>query len=286
MRIAALLTCHNRRLKTLECLSRLHACTLEPGDALSVFLVDDGSTDGTAAAVAEQFPAVQVIAGDGNLFWNGGMRTAFAAAMAQGFDAYIWLNDDTMLYPDALRTLRNSGLAQPGPGIAVGATCDPHTGVLTYGGLVSLAWHSPHYYVHLPVAEHAQPCRTLNGNCVWIPASVAAAVGNLDPVFVHAIGDWDYGFRAARLGFKLWQAPGFVGECSQNPVQAESLADRANIRLQWRKVCSPKRIPPRAWRSFVRRHYGLLWPLYFLRPYLAVLARGLVAKSRLLLGRA
>lgn len=285
MRLAALLTCHNRRDKTLECLRALHACAL-PGDwELAVYLVDDGSHDGTGAAVRALYPHATVIDGDGSLFWNGGMRAAFGAALQHDHDAYLWLNDDTLLYPDALGRLMACAdeLAQASGrwrDIVVGATCDAYTGQLTYGGLVSRSRWSPHYYVHLPVSDRLQPCQTLNGNCVLIPRAVANAIGNIDGAFVHTIGDWDYGFRARRAGFGVWMAPGFVGACSQNPVTVQPLAERASVRVQWRRVCGPKRVPPRAWRTFVRRHCGVLWPVYFARPYVSAVARALLAKCR------
>lgn len=285
MRLAALLTCHNRRDKTLECLRALHASALPGGSELAVYLVDDGSRDGTGVAVRAQFPHVTVVDGDGSLFWNGGMRLAFGTAMQHNHDAYLWLNDDTLLYPDALANLMACAdtLAQASGrwrDIVVGATCDADTGKLTYGGLVSRGRWSPHYYVHLPVSDRPQPCQTLNGNCVLIPREVASAIGNIDAAFVHAIGDWDYGFRAQRAGFGLWMAPGFVGTCSQNPVTVQPLAERASVRAQWRRVCGPKRVPPRAWRTFVRRHCGVFWPVYFARPYVSVVARALLAKCR------
>jgi GT2 family glycosyltransferase len=101
MKIAVLMTCHNRREDArLSCCA--HASALPAGLAFDVFLVDDGSTDGTSAGVAAEYPDVHLIGGDGSLFWNGGMRRAFDAALRGTFDAYLWLNDDTMLYPDAL----------------------------------------------------------------------------------------------------------------------------------------------------------------------------------------
>jgi hypothetical protein len=36
-----------------------------------------------------------VLGGDGSLFWNGGMRLAYADAMRSDFDYYLWLNGDT-----------------------------------------------------------------------------------------------------------------------------------------------------------------------------------------------
>ena len=64
---------------------------------LNVYLVDDGSTDGTSEAVKKNFPQVNIIKGDGTLFWNGGMRVAFSKAMESEHDYYLWLNDDTIL---------------------------------------------------------------------------------------------------------------------------------------------------------------------------------------------
>ena len=49
MNISVLMTCHNRRELTLKCLGLLLS---QIGEDARVYLVDDGSTDGTAVAVA------------------------------------------------------------------------------------------------------------------------------------------------------------------------------------------------------------------------------------------
>src|SRR4028118_1511310 len=103
--IAVLMTCHNRKLKTLLTLESLFRQTLTSEIALSVYLVDDGSTDGTSEEVQQKYPQVKLFSGDGNLFWNGGMRIAFSEAMKDEPDYYLWLNDDTVLAPEALNTL-------------------------------------------------------------------------------------------------------------------------------------------------------------------------------------
>ena len=98
LKIAVLLTCHNRKGKTLSCLDNLFKAALPMHTGLEVFLVDDGSTDGTNKAVKNKFPAVNIIPGNGNLFWNQGMRLAWqTAAEAEEFNFYLWLNDDTLL---------------------------------------------------------------------------------------------------------------------------------------------------------------------------------------------
>ena len=90
--VAILMACHNRREKTMACLDALLTSDLVTDTALEVFLIDDGSTDGTSNAVSSLYPAVHLIAGDGNLYWNGGMRVAFAAAMHKGFYFNILVN--------------------------------------------------------------------------------------------------------------------------------------------------------------------------------------------------
>lgn len=286
MRIAVIVACHNRRETTLQCLKALHACELGQEHELALHLVDDGSKDGTADAVRASYPSARIIVGDGSLFWNGGMRVAFESAIALDYDAYLWLNDDTWLFPHALetmlRTLRDTAQCCGGrEGVVVGSTCDPETGILTYGGLVRRRGARRHYYEHLAPAEMPQECESLNGNCVLIPRAVVMAIGNIDPAFVHAIGDWDYGFRARKAGFTLWLAPGFVGRCRENPVIDAPLSEQANIRQQLRRVCGPKGVPPRAWIVYVRRHCGHLWPVEFVRPYVGAVARALGAKLRL-----
>ena len=86
---AILLTCYNRKDQTLECLKSLKKNTL----FFKIFLVDDGSTDGTAKAVSACYPDVNIITGNGQLYWNRGMHLAWETASKNDFDFYIWIND-------------------------------------------------------------------------------------------------------------------------------------------------------------------------------------------------
>ena len=103
--IATIITCHNRKEKTLTCLTDLMNQDVISDIDLNVYLVDDGSTDSTGNAVKQNFPQVNVLQGDGTLYWNGGMRFAFSEAMKNNYDYYLWLNDDTFLYSNAIKLL-------------------------------------------------------------------------------------------------------------------------------------------------------------------------------------
>lgn len=278
MRVGVLMTCFNRRDKTVACLAALGACRLPPGVSLEVFLVDDGSTDGTTEAVTDAFPAVTVLRGDGSLFWNGGMRRAFEAASSAEVDGMLWLNDDTILMPHALEvvldtydTVRHQSPREP---IVVGATCDGSSGRLTYGGQVRKSRLRRTTFSLVSRADVPVECETLNGNCVFVPAAVFKVVGNLDPGFVHALGDLDYGLRARALGFPVWVSPGFVGTCSRNSVTGTFADGSLPMRVRLKKLLSPKGLPPKAWQIFTKRHCGVAWPVFWLMPYVRLLLSG------------
>ena len=103
-RVAVLLAAYHRRDLTLACLRSLRAQQL-PAVTLDLFVLDDAASDGTSEQIAEQFPEVTLLHGNGQLYWNGGMRSAFAAAMAGDYDYYLWMNDDTELDDGALAVL-------------------------------------------------------------------------------------------------------------------------------------------------------------------------------------
>jgi GT2 family glycosyltransferase len=57
----------NRKHYTKDCLLSLSAQTYS---VFKTIVVDDGSTDGTADMLKEEFPEVIVLKGTGNLFWT------------------------------------------------------------------------------------------------------------------------------------------------------------------------------------------------------------------------
>jgi GT2 family glycosyltransferase len=270
--LAVLITSHSRKAKTLECIRRVYNQEGRDAFCVKVYLVDDGSTDGTADAVRVQFPEATVLNGSGSLYWNGGMRLAFAHAMSKGFDFYLLLNDDTRLLPDAtaklLHTYRQVTTGAGADAIIVGSTFDSTTGRMSYGGMCSVSQFSPMDVRKIPPSNAPQRCDTINGNCVLIPHIVAATMGNLDPAFTHAMGDMDYGYRAKKAGCSLWIAPGYVGECVLNTGRGFWTDRSLSVRERWCRLLGPKGLPPREWFVFTSRHAGPLWPLYWLNPYL------------------
>lgn len=274
--LCALLTCFNRREMTVNCLAALARASEVAGVQLHAVLVDDGSTDGTADAVAAAFPWVRIVPTGGNLYWCRGMHVAFEVARSDRYDHYLWLNDDTQLMPDALARLfdsahtveRRDGEAA----IIVGSTVDATSGVLSYGGERRASWYLPLTLHHVQPTDQPQACETFNGNIVLIPRAVAERLGNISPEFEHAMGDTDYGLRARRAGIGIYVGAGVHGTCSGNPPTNTFKDASLSLRRRWQLMMSRKGLPWRSWLVLTRRHAGPFWPVYFSWPYVKLLA--------------
>ncbi|NDP28017.1 MAG: glycosyltransferase family 2 protein [Flavobacterium sp.] len=255
--IAVLLTCHNRKDKTLTCLQALYECVVPENYSFEVFLVDDGSTDGTGERVKSDFPDVTIILGDGNLYWNRGMYKAWeTASNTKGYDFYVWLNDDTMLYTNAYELVLRSSEQFNHQAIICGATCEKQSGKVSYSG-----WWKSEKTPILPNGE-IQQCEIVNGNFLLIPKTVFNKIGNLDWKFRHAIGDFDYGLRAQKAGFKCYITPSFVGSCESNPTLPKWCLISTPIVQRFKLLYSPLGYAePIPFFIYENRHFGLFTAL-------------------------
>ena len=269
--VAALITCHNRKAQTITCLGRLFQQSLPSETVLGVYLVDDGSTDGTAHEVGATYPAVNIIPADGTLYWSEGTRLAWRYASKADPDAYLLLNDDTALYPDALASLL--AIAKPfsaRPCIVVGSCRDAVTGHHTYGGELVRTRHPGQTIPLVPDDAETNRCDTFNGNCVLVTRAAFRLLGSLRS-FKHAIADTDYGLRATRMGIPLLLAPGYLATCQRNPIEG-SWRNRTLPRTQrMRLLIGRKGLPPWDWWRFLWQHAGLRALLYWPIPYVRVL---------------
>jgi GT2 family glycosyltransferase len=264
--VAVLMTCHDRRNITLRCLSTLKAQHLPDAWRIAIYLVDDGSSDGTSDAVKAAHPDVVVIPGTGDLYWTGGMSVADQAAITHRPDLLLWLNDDVELADGAIAMLLDSALETRQMAIVVGTAVDPDSKMATYGGYVRL--DRP---LNLELVQPNGQLRrvdTMNGNVVLVPLAVRDRVGPLDMRFQHNMSDMDYGFRARKAGVEVVVSPRVVGTCGKNPEKSTWSDPTVPLGQRLRAVVSVKGLPPRQWLRFTVRHTGWWWPRYFIGPYL------------------
>ena len=249
--IAVLLTVFNRKNKTLECLHRLYSQSSIVGYQVDVYLTDDGCTDGTPEAVNLQFPKIHIIKGNGNLFWNRGMYTAWKEASKKDYDFYIWLNDDTYIYTNAFNSLLQSSKIKENKAIIVGATQSTDHRKITYGGRL-VNGNIAQLNGNLVQIHH------FNGNIVLIPKFVFRKLGNLDYYFTHSKGDFDYGLRAGKLGIKMFQVGSCLGECDVHDCLDKWCNPHIPIKQRLKALYRPNGMPPKETYHLEKRHYGIL----------------------------
>jgi GT2 family glycosyltransferase/glycosyltransferase involved in cell wall biosynthesis len=270
-RISTVIACHNRRDTTLRCLDRLHAAAqLVPDLRLETILVDDGSRDGTASAVTARFPDTRIIQADGALWWAGAMELGLRACDPTA-DFQLWLNDDVLLRDDALARLIDAHDCwrdhHGQPPIIVGAVVAADDGAVTFGGGRRLGSH-PLRSARLALDDQPQRCELINGNVVLVPAPAAARLGGIDPVFigVQGMADTDYGLRAIALGVDVIVAPGSVGVCARDRRPPPWRDPDLGVVERLRAITGPRGCPWRPWLTFVRRHGGPWWPVWWAAP--------------------
>jgi FkbM family methyltransferase len=226
VRVAILMTCYNRVESTLLCLNSLYSANLPINTKFDIYLVDDKSPDQTGKIVKDKYPYVNVIFGNGSLYWNRGMRLAWKQARKQrDYDFYIWVNDDAQVNSNAFEVVFNDyhNLLSKGIEAIISGVCyDINTNEITYGG------RDIDFNLIIPNGL-PQPCRYISGNFTLISRKIFRELGFLSFKYMHAAGDNDYGIRAIRCGFQCFISSYKIALCFQNKVGAEQDWKNASI---------------------------------------------------------
>jgi len=273
--VYVLIPVHNRRAITLTCLNTLqHNGDL---DLYQIVVIDDGSTDGTAAAIRTAFPTVTVLLGDGQLWWTGAIAKGMEYAYRHGADYFIWLNDDTLCLPSALSQLVDHCIATP-RGIAT-AQCYASAQLLqpTYGGQTK---HP--FSVRLVATPQGQqrPCDCMSGNLVCLPQAVVADIG-YPPAeqLPHCRADIVYTLMAKRAGYNLQVLGDAIAIAELNPLDEGWALSAIPMSQRWQMLFSLKsNIHPPTYWVYCQRVFGWLGPTLFAAVYLKLLAFTLAKK--------
>ncbi len=268
IKTAVILTVFNRREVTLKGFRTLYRSIEylqnerpDEGYEFDIYMTDDGCTDGTADAVRKEFPKVQIIQGNGNLYWSGGMRKAWQTAIDSNekYEFYLWFNDDAELYENALEVMFDSYFHSDKNSIISGAFCDKD-GNASYGG------RDRNKKIIHPDGSY-KDIFFINGNLVLITDNIVKRNGLLDPKFVHIGGDWDYGLRARSQGYCLVLTPSYIGFTDRHDDENF----RGNLFARFKRLYSKKQNPSIVF-LFNRRHFGLFNALKeFVKQHIIVL---------------
>ena len=141
-------------------------------------------------------------------------------------DFYLWLNDDVVLYSDAIQNALKLAIEMPNS-VIVGKVCDPVTKEVTYGGLERMGRNPLRVKLIENKYENIE-VTTFNGNFVLIPRNIHDLVGRIDGDFSHGFADLDYGYRVRKQCFNIYLLRTPVGSCS-----TDRKSTRLNSSHEW-----------------------------------------------------
>lgn len=202
---------HDGLEDTLTCLRSLSQVNWS---ALSVILVDNGSSDGTAAAVRAGFARVSVIERAHNAGFAEGSNIGIRHALGAGADYVLLLNNDTTLEPDAIAHCVQAARENAN----VGAVCP----LIYFAEPPTLVWYAgaafdPRRARSGRVLGYRETDRgqftargetdRATGAALLLVRAAIEQVGLLDRELFFLYEDVDWSLRARDAGWRVWLEP-------------------------------------------------------------------------------
>ena len=216
---------HNRIKLTLKCLRSLKQQI--NFKKLNIFIVDDGSTDKTRHYVKKNFPKVNILNGDGSLYWGGAIRFGIECALKNGNkkDWILILSNDVELKCNTIQELifladKYKRKALVG---ALSVNFKDKATIIKSGTIVR-SWFfniTEHIYKgqKLKTINNLKPVEVdfLTGRCLLHPIEVFSKAGNYNSQrFRHYGGDDEFTMRVKKYGFSSFLCPSSVVYLHEN----------------------------------------------------------------------
>jgi GT2 family glycosyltransferase len=205
-KVAILILNWNDRRNTLETLESVRGLQYENYE---VFLVDNGSIDGSLEAIARAFPEVHLLPSPVNLGAFEGRNLGLQAILPRSdVDYVLFLDNDVTVEPRLLDKLVEAAEAQADLGI-VGA-------IVYYHSDPRRIWSAGSEFIFREVAtrlrltnhlvtqepgEGIEYVGSLSSCCMLVKRRVFETIGCFHPQYFMVCGDSEFCYRAAKRGF-------------------------------------------------------------------------------------
>ena len=245
-------------------------CLLESSyKNLRILLVEDACTDGTVTECPQDFPEVEILHGDGDLWWSGAINLGTKYALDQGAELVLWINDDVRVEPETITHLVATVDREGAKSIACARIKWTDSSRPEWRGGPP-PWHpdfQAQQLVELSLEGDLPIEHPPGGQGVLIPAQCFRDIGEVDIVnFPHYWADHDFHYRAMRAGYKYFIAREAVVWNVPNQARPEA---RPDISLRWflfnrrsamnmptlRRLLK-RHLPPREYRK-------IFYPIFF-----------------------
>jgi GT2 family glycosyltransferase len=194
---------------------------------IKILLVEDACTDGTVEKCRAEFPDVEIVHGDGDLWWSGSANMGTKHALEQGADLVMWINDDIRVEPETIAHLVDS-FQRCGEKSIVCARIRLPGGEQEWRGDPP-PWHPDARewkQLELPADGDLPIKHPPGGQGVLIPAQTFRDIGFLDRAnFPMNWADHNFHYRGMKAGYKYFISPEAVvwERPNKQPAEAESI---------------------------------------------------------------
>jgi GT2 family glycosyltransferase len=203
MKLVAVVLSFNGREDTLAALESLRG--------IETVVVDNGSSDGSAEAVAERFPDVELVPTGVNLGFAGGNNVGIRRALDRGADWVLLLNNDVEVEAGLVEALTAAAAARPDAGVLACKVLFADSDRLWYAGagfhpILGRSRHEGFGEPDVP-GELADTHRA-TGAAMAVSRAAIDAAGLLDEELFLYAEDLEWSLRIRDVGFAVVYVPG------------------------------------------------------------------------------
>ena len=201
MRLVAVVLSYNGRDDTLAALESLRG--------IETVVVDNGSADGSAGAVAERFPEVELVRAGVNLGFAGG-NVGIRRALDRGAEWVLLVNNDALVEPGLVDALTAAARARPDAGVLACKVLFADSDRLWYAGagfdpILGRSRHEGSGEPDVPGA--LADTRRATGAAMAVSRAAIEVAGLLDEELFLYAEDLEWSLRIAEAGFAVVYVP-------------------------------------------------------------------------------
>lgn len=275
MDISIIVVSLNTKDLLLDCLASVFE-TIK-GILFEVWVVDNNSTDGTAEAIRERYPAVNIIKNKENV--------GFAAANNQAFrqingDYALLLNTDTVLTNGSVKELYDFMEANPEAGMACGQLLNQdgskQNSIANFPTMLTFFCNETILRTLMPKKfpskrrEYLSPLKVDSciGACLIVRKDAMDGIGLLDERYFFFFEETDWAYRMKLGGWAIY----FVPTAKIFHAQGMTVGSSLNSRIMFY----------RSRYLFFKKWYSKSYPLFYLVIFLRLLTNILLSFTGLL----
>jgi GT2 family glycosyltransferase len=180
-------------------------------DGAAITVVDNGSTDGSIAAITSRFPHARFIPLGANRGFTGGLAAALATSRARNV---VFLNNDAVPAAGWLAAMRDAIEPAPPDVISAGGKIVDMDGkhIDFIGGLLTFDGHALQRGFRMPIGAQPEPqpggelLFACGGNMIS-RREPFMEIGAFDDDYFAYLEDVDFGWRSWISGFRVIYAP-------------------------------------------------------------------------------